>query len=190
MQDLLARAIHAHGGVEHWRTLSRFRARSHVQGAIWAVKGKQGAFGELVITGGTRTQRVTIAPYPEPGRCITWEPQRQTIQQDNGVLVAEQSRPRARFDLHTRQTPWDDFHAGYFTAEVLWNLVRGGSHLAGPPRHLSGDIRHPVETADLVLRRNGPPTAYRLRDRHRRRLPHLTDRAGRQQADSWASWCR
>jgi hypothetical protein len=67
MQDLLARAIHAHGGVEHWRTLSRFRARSHVKGAIWAVKGKQGAFGELVITGGTRTQRVTIAPYPDLG---------------------------------------------------------------------------------------------------------------------------
>ncbi|GAX49706.1 hypothetical protein [Streptomyces olivochromogenes] len=129
MQDLLARAIQAHGGVEHWRTLSRFRARSRAQGAIWAIKGKQGAFGELVITGGTRTQRVTIAPYPERGLCITWEPQRQTIQQDNGVLMAEQSHPQARFDFHTRQTPWDDFHAGYFAAEVLWSYLTVPFHL-------------------------------------------------------------
>lgn len=40
MQDLLAQAVRAHGGAEHWRTLSRLRARARVQGAIWAVKGK------------------------------------------------------------------------------------------------------------------------------------------------------
>lgn len=50
-------------------------------------------------------------------------------------------------------------------------LARGGSHPVGPPRHLAEDIRHPVETADLALRRIGPPTAYRLRFRTARPWP-------------------
>ncbi|WP_405885343.1 hypothetical protein OG762_45535 [Streptomyces sp. NBC_01136] len=129
MQDLLARAVQAHGGVEHWRTLSSFRARAHVYGAIWAVKGAQGLFDCIAITGATHEPRLTIAPYPRPGLHTTWEPQRQTIVQDDGALVAEQPHPRARFDSHTRQTPWDDFHAAYFAAEVLWNCLTVPFHL-------------------------------------------------------------
>ncbi|MFD4510767.1 hypothetical protein [Streptomyces sp. NPDC058457] len=129
MQDLLARAVQAHGGAGHWRRLSGFRARSHVRGAIWAVKGKQHAFEEFVVAGDTRTQRLTMAPYPGRGLCSTWEPHRQTVRRDDGAVLAAQPRPRARFDSHTRQTPWDDFHAGYFAAEVLWNYLTVPFHL-------------------------------------------------------------
>ncbi|MFE2065881.1 hypothetical protein ACFXDH_26450 [Streptomyces sp. NPDC059467] len=135
MHDLLALAVQAHGGAGTWHELSRFRARVHFGGAIWAVKGSQGAFHDITVSGDTRRQHLTIAPYPGPGRHTTWEPGRQTLRQDDGVLVAEQLDPRARFAAHTRQTAWDEFHAAYFAAEVLWNCLTLPFHL------LSCDIR-------------------------------------------------
>ncbi|MFJ3307419.1 hypothetical protein ACIPSA_30860 [Streptomyces sp. NPDC086549] len=129
MQDLLAQTVRAHGEAGHWHTLSGFRVRARVQGAIWALKGKRGLFDDITITGETREQRLTIAPYPGPGHHTTWEPRRQTIARDDGILVTERLDPRARFASHTRQTAWDDFHAAYFAAEVLWNCLTVPFHL-------------------------------------------------------------
>ena len=129
MQDLLARAVQAHGGAERWRTLSCFRASARLEGAIWAVKGTPGLFKTVAVTGGAHESRLTISPFPGPGFHTTWEPHRQTIEQDDGTLMAEHLRPRTRFDSHTRQTPWDDFHAAYFAAEVLWNYLTLPFHL-------------------------------------------------------------
>lgn len=89
-QDLLTQAVRVHGGAEHWRTLSR------VQGAIWAVKGRQGLFGDIAITGETRDQRLTIAPYPGPGRDTTWEPQHQTIEQARPGSALHHASPRGK----------------------------------------------------------------------------------------------
>ncbi|WP_123979567.1 hypothetical protein [Streptomyces sp. Ag109_O5-1] len=49
--------------------------------------------------------------------------------------MAEQLGLRARFAAHTRQTAWDEFHAAYFAAEVLWHCLTMPFHL------LSCDIR-------------------------------------------------
>jgi hypothetical protein len=87
------------------------------------MKGKPGLLDRVVLSGDTREQRLTISPFPEPGRLTTWEPTRQTIERDDGVLVAQQADPAARFAGHTRQTPWNDFHAAYFAAEANWNYA-------------------------------------------------------------------
>ncbi|MEV0406009.1 hypothetical protein [Actinoallomurus sp. NPDC050550] len=50
--------------------------------------------------------------------------------------MAERLDPRARFDSHTRQTPWDDFHAAYFAAEVLWNHLTVPFHLLSSVVHM------------------------------------------------------
>jgi hypothetical protein len=74
-----------------------------------------------VLEGETRDQRLTIRPFPESGRYTTWEPGRQTVEDADGVVVAERLDPAAAFVGHVRQTPWDDFHAAYFAGEANWN---------------------------------------------------------------------
>lgn len=77
MEDLLKLAIEGHGGLQRWAQISRFRAAVSITGAIWTWKGKPGLLGGVVLQGETRGQRLTITPFPQPGRYTTWEPYRQ-----------------------------------------------------------------------------------------------------------------
>ena len=123
MEALLALAIEAHGGLGRWEELSRVRAAVSISGAIWDLKGKAGLLHDVVLEGETRDQRVKITPLPWPGRYATWEPYRQTIETDDGMLVAERRDVAASFAGLTRQSPWDDFQVVYFAAEANWNYL-------------------------------------------------------------------
>ncbi|MFK0158501.1 hypothetical protein ACIQVK_41340 [Streptomyces sp. NPDC090493] len=132
MRDILALAVWANGGAHHWRTLSCFRARARVEGILWAMKGKRGVFRDIVVSGDTGDQCLTIAPYPGQGQRTTWEPRCQTTERYDGVMTAVRHDPRAAFAGHTRQTAWDDLHAAYFAADVLWNFLTLPFHLLRP----------------------------------------------------------
>jgi hypothetical protein len=121
MNELLALAIDAHGGIRRWGKVSRFRAEASITGAIWALKGKPDLLADVVLEGETRDQRLKISPFPWPGRYTTWEPYRQTIETTDGLLVAERREPAASFVGLTRQSPWDDLQAAYFAGEANWN---------------------------------------------------------------------
>jgi hypothetical protein len=119
--DLLKLAVDAHGGAQRWEEISRFRTAASITGAIWAMKGKPGLLDDVVFEGETRDQRLTITPFPQPGRYTTWEPKRQTIETADGVLVEERLDPATSFAGTTRHSPWDDFQTAYFAGEANWN---------------------------------------------------------------------
>lgn len=119
--DLLKLAVDAHGGAQRWEEISRFRTAASITGAIWAMKGKPGLLDDVVFEGETRDQRLTITPFPQPGRYTTWEPHRQTIETTEGVLVDERLDPATSFAGTTRHSPWDDFQTAYFAGEANWN---------------------------------------------------------------------
>lgn len=121
MNDLLKLAIEGHGGAQRWAQLSRFRVAASITGGIWALKGKPGPLDRVVLEGETRDQRLTITPFPEPGRYTTWEPYRQTIETTDGVLIAARRNPAAAFVGTTRTSPWDEFQVAYFAGEANWN---------------------------------------------------------------------
>jgi hypothetical protein len=50
VNGLLAPAVKAHGGMERWAGLSRFRAAASITGAIWALKGRPGLLADVDIT--------------------------------------------------------------------------------------------------------------------------------------------
>ena len=122
MNEVLARAVDAHGGMRRWEQISRFRAEASITGALWAEKGKPGVLADVVLEGETRDQRLKITPLPWPGRYATWEPYRQTIQTDDGMLVAERrdSLPPS-FDGRSGPSPWDDLQVVSFAGEATWN---------------------------------------------------------------------
>lgn len=121
MNDLLKLAVDAHGGMQRWERISRFRAAGSITGAIWGMKGKPGLPGDVVMEGEAHDQRLKITPFPQPGQYTSWEPYRQTIETDEGIIVAERRDPAAVFAGTTRQAPWDDFQVAYFAGEANWN---------------------------------------------------------------------
>jgi hypothetical protein len=122
MNDLLKLAIEGHGGLQRWEQLSRFRAAASITGAIWALKGHPGGpLDQVVLEGETRDQRMTITPFSGPGRCTTWEPDRQTVETTDGELIAARPDPAASFVGTTRDSPWDEFQVAYFASEANWN---------------------------------------------------------------------
>lgn len=131
MNDLLRLALDAHGGLRRWQQVSRFRATASITGAIWALKGKPGLPGKVILDGDARRQRLTMAPFPQTGQYLTWEPARETISAADGSVVAERADPAASFAGLTRQSPWDDFQVGYFAGEANWNHFTTPFLLAG-----------------------------------------------------------
>jgi hypothetical protein len=121
VNGLLKLAVEGHGGAQRWEQISRFRAAASITGAIWALKGKPNPPGDVVLEGETRDQRITITPFPQPGRYTTWEPYRQTSETSDGVLLEERLDPEAAFAGTTRQAAWDDLQVAYFAGEANWN---------------------------------------------------------------------
>ena len=121
MNDLLKLAIEGHGGLRRWEQLSRFRAAVSITGAIWTRKGKPGLLDDVELEGDTCDQRLTITPFPQPGRYTTWQPDHQTIETSAGVVLAERRDPAAAFIGTTRHSPWDEFQVAYFAGEANWN---------------------------------------------------------------------
>jgi hypothetical protein len=121
MNDLLALAIKAHGGLRRWQQLSRFRAVASISGEMWALKGRPDLLEGIVLEGETRDQRMIVSPFPVPGWYTTWEPYRQTIATAAGIPIAERRDPAASFAGLTRQSQWDDFQVAYFAGEAGWN---------------------------------------------------------------------
>jgi hypothetical protein len=98
VNDLLKLAIEGHGGLRRWERFTRFRVAGSITGAIWALKGQPGLLDGVVLEGEIRDQRLTITPFPRPGRYATGEPYRQTIATADGVPVAERRDPADYFD--------------------------------------------------------------------------------------------
>jgi hypothetical protein len=121
MNDLLKLAIEGHGGLRRWAQISRFRVAASITGAIWPLKGKPGPPGAVLLEGETRDQRLTITPFPEPGRSSTWAPDRQTVETTDGVLIAERGDPAATFVGTIPESPWDEFQVAYFIGLGTWN---------------------------------------------------------------------
>ncbi|GAA3383668.1 hypothetical protein [Cryptosporangium minutisporangium] len=120
MNELLALALEAHGGLPRWQRFTWFRAEVSITGALWASQGWAGSLDPIVLHGETRNQRVILAPFPFPGWYATWEPHRQTIETAAGIATAERRDPAASFG---RGSPSDDFQVAYLAAEAVWNYL-------------------------------------------------------------------
>ena len=76
MNDLLAFAVDAHGGLERWNTFSRLKAELSVDGAIWHLKQQPGLLNDKVFELDER-----IADYKSAGVKVIWivDPKARTV---------------------------------------------------------------------------------------------------------------
>lgn len=111
--DLLTMAIDEHGGMRRWEQICRFRAAASITGDLWKHSGQDGMLDAVVVEGEARDQRLTITPFPGPGRYATWEPHLQMIKTDDGVPV----------EMSRKHVPSNPLGVVHLAGQTCWNLL-------------------------------------------------------------------
>jgi hypothetical protein len=123
MDALLSDVIDAHGGMARWSEINALTARLSIAGPIWASKGWRDALVNETVEIDTRNERSVFTPFLVENRRSVFDagPQRVTIETTDGQKIEERVDARDAFRGHTRATPWDQFHLGYFVGYAFWN---------------------------------------------------------------------
>lgn len=122
MNDLLERAVAAHGGSDRWSQITAITAHAAITGALWNVKGKVDALKNVCFEANTKQQLLTMDFIGQDKRSV-FEPHRVAMHRENGTLIDAREEPETSFNGHQLETPWDDLHLAYFTGEALWTYL-------------------------------------------------------------------
>jgi hypothetical protein len=122
MNDLLERAVSAHGGLDRWNQINSIAVDASITGALWHVKGKVDALNDVRLEVDTKRQLLTMDFVGQDKRSV-FEPGRVVIQRRDGGLIDARDEPETSFDGHQLETPWDDLHLAYFTGEAMWTYL-------------------------------------------------------------------
>jgi len=122
MNDLLAWAVEAHGGLPRWNEFRQLKAALSIDGAIWHLKQASGLLQGKTVDMATHEQRVTIAPFDGHDGRVVFEDDRMSFEAA-GVLSRVFDDPASNFAGQTLETPWDLVHVAYFASEALWTYL-------------------------------------------------------------------
>ena len=123
MNDLLAFALSAHGGLDRWNVFNSLSATASIDGAIWHIKGQPGMLLDKTFTIETRKEVLTISPFPTPGLQSRCSADRLIFVDDFGRVAGEREHPARGYESPTLETPWDRFDVAYFASEAVWTYL-------------------------------------------------------------------
>jgi hypothetical protein len=123
MNDLLALALEAHGGLQRWNEFQTLKAEVSIDGAIWHLKQQPGLLTNKLFEIETHVERLTITPFSGPDRRAAFVPSRLSLETLDGKTVESRENPKASFAGQTVETPWDKLHVAYFASEALWTYL-------------------------------------------------------------------
>jgi hypothetical protein len=122
MNDLLQKAVDAHGGLNRWNEISKITVAASMTGAIWFVKGQGDYLKDVVMTIDTTKEKL-VTDFPGQDKRLTFEPNRVVMTKRDGTILQERGDPEESFKGQLRETPWDDLHVAYFQGEALWTYL-------------------------------------------------------------------
>ncbi|GAA5149755.1 hypothetical protein GCM10023321_14130 [Pseudonocardia eucalypti] len=122
MSDLTESVIAAYGGLARWNELSEVRAHLLVGGVLWGLKEQDGVINDCRVRVDLHRQFTSHYAFADGVRTAV-TPERAAIETEDGQVVAERANPRAAFDGHTAETPWDQLHLAYFGGYAMWNYL-------------------------------------------------------------------
>ena len=123
MNELLARIIDAHGGMDSWNRYEKVEATIVSGGGFFPLKGVAQDPSPRRMTVWLQEERSSVSPYGAPDQRTMFTPDRIAIEKLDGTLVAERGAPRDSFAGHQMSTPWDALHRAYFNGYALWTYL-------------------------------------------------------------------
>lgn len=122
MNDLLQKAIDAHGGLKRWNEVNTIQVAASITGAIWFVKSQGDYLKNVVMKVDTKIERL-VTDFPGEDKRFIFEPRCVVMEKVDGTLIQARDNPEASFEGQVRETPWDDLHVAYFQGEALWTYL-------------------------------------------------------------------
>jgi hypothetical protein len=122
MNELLALAIKAHGGLQRWSNVKSLKMQASITGAIWYLKGKPDFLKDIVMTADAKSELV-VTEFPGQDKRSIFEPNRIVLEKLDGTLIAARDNPEDSFAGQEQNTPWDDIHVAFFSSEALWTYL-------------------------------------------------------------------
>ena len=123
MNNLLARVIDAHGGMDFWNRYKKVEATIVSGGGFFRLKGVPQDSAPRRMTVWLHEERASVFPFGAPDQRTMFTPERIAIEKLDGTVVAERQIPRDSFAGHQMNTPWDALHRAYFNGEALWTYL-------------------------------------------------------------------
>jgi hypothetical protein len=123
MNELLARILDAHGGMDRWNRYEKVEATIVSGGGLFPLKGVAQDPSPRRMTVWLHEERSSVLPYGAPNQRTMFTPDRIAIERLDGTLVAERRAPRDSFAGHQMSTPWDPLHRAYFNGYALWTYL-------------------------------------------------------------------
>src|SRR5262249_30195788 len=123
MNELLARIVDAHGGMDRWNGYEQVDATIVSGGGFFSLKGliqdpKPPPHAVVLHEEGS-----SCFPYGAADQRTVFTPQRIAIEKLDGTLVADRCAPKDSFAGHQMSTPWDALHRAYFDGYALWTYL-------------------------------------------------------------------
>ena len=169
MSELRDLVIDAHGGIARWNKLKTIEADMSITGGLWARKGWPDALKNVHVTAATGNQWISYRPFVSESMRSSCTPDHTVIETLDGKPVKDRRNPRAAFDGHTVETPWDDLNLAYFSGYAMWNYLTTPFIFA--LRVSSCGWLITSSTTQFVARGNGRETDSRIH--HSADLPSL-----------------
>jgi hypothetical protein len=129
---LLDEVLDACGGIERWRSLTRFTLHLSIDGDLLARRGRPGDFKDLVAEGSTRAQAVQFTGFTAPDKRGLYQPGRVAIESLDGKVFEGSEAPCPDFLAAAGEKAWDDLQFLYFCGVSVWNFVATPFLLAYP----------------------------------------------------------
>ncbi len=121
VSDLLEFVLHAHGGLDNWRSVIGIDVRLTLGGYLFEIKQHPDGLRTALVKVSARRPRTLIVPFPAKGRRGIFQDGKVWIQADEGTVIEELSEPRTAYAGHERRTPWNDLQYLYFIGYAFWN---------------------------------------------------------------------
>ena len=122
MNDLLQKAVDAHGGLKRWDEISEVTVAASLTGAIWFVKNQGDYLKDVVMHIDTTRERM-VTEFPGQDKRFIFEPDRLVMEKRDGTCIQARDDPERSFEGQLRESPWDDLHVAYFQGEALWTYL-------------------------------------------------------------------
>src|ERR1700733_8507918 len=123
MNELLARILDAHGGMDRWNRYEKVEATIASGGGFFPLKGIAQDPSPRRMTVWLQEERSSVSPYGAPDQRTMFTPEGIAIEKLDGTLVAERGASRDSFAGHQMSTPWDALHRAYFNGYALWTYL-------------------------------------------------------------------
>ena len=139
MNELLARIVDTHGGMDCWNGYERVDATIVSGGGLFPLKGLIQDPNPRRMSVWLHEERSSVFPYGASDQRTVFTIERIAIEKLDGTLIAERRAPKDSFAGHQMSTPWAALHRAYFNGYALWTYLTTPFLLAMDGRAGRGD---------------------------------------------------